>query len=109
MSKQTKITLIAVIISIVLSVVAFMTVRSNSAASRSIGGEGLLLLLPLLTYITCKNITLSFEVFRESKEDDELDDYETRIISEPRKLDEALPSMEISWGSHSTHAEDFSR
>lgn len=104
MTKRTKFTIIAIIISIVLSVVLFTTVKHGRSQANVIGGEGLLLLLPVITYIICKNITLSFEVFHTPK-NEEFEMYDTRIVSEPHKLNEEESHLEIRWSSH-THAED---
>ena len=106
MTKRTKFAAAAVIISIVISVILFAIVKNGRPQTSAIGGEGLLLLLPLLTYIACKNVELSFKVFYTPKEVDDLDEYESRIVSEPRKLNEEQPRMTVSW-STSTHAEDY--
>ena len=95
MEKKTKITIIAVVISFVLAVLAFLSVRTGYSSSRAVGGEGLLLLLPVITYVVCKNISLSLEVFRAPVEED-IDDIEMQIISKPRKINEEAPRMAIT-------------
>lgn len=95
MERETKITTIAVIISFLLSVCAFLTVRTGYSESRAIGGEGLLLLWPIITYVVCKNISLSISVFCKPKECDP-EDLEMQVISQPRKLDEEKPRMVIA-------------
>ena len=95
MEKRTKITIIAVAISLVLAVLAFLSVRTGYSSGRAVGGEGLLLLLPVITYFICKNISLSLEVFRAPLEDD-IDHIEMQIISSPRKLNEEQPRMAIT-------------
>lgn len=105
MTKRSKLTTIVVLITILLSILAFVAVHEGRAGSNTVGGELLLLLLPVLAYVTCKNITLSFDVFHTPKEE-ELDDYNTRIISEPRKINERPSKLTISWSAESA-AEDY--
>lgn len=95
MEKRTKITIIAVAVSFVLAVLAFLSVRTGYSSGRAIGGEGLLLLLPVITYVICKNISLSLEVFRAPVEED-IDDIEMQIISKPRKINEETPRMAVT-------------
>ena len=96
MEKKTKITIIAVVISFVLAVLAFLSVRTGYSSGRAVGGEGLLLLLPVITYVVCKNISLSLEVFRAPLEEEDIDHIEMQIISKPRKLNDEQPRMAIT-------------
>lgn len=94
MTKRTKLTFISVVVAMIISVAIFAAVRHNYSDSRSMGGEGMLLLLPLITYVTCKNITTSLDVFQKEKKEN-LDEYESQILSSPQKLSNSEPTLRL--------------
>lgn len=95
MKKETKITIVAVGITVLLSIIAFVSVHTRLSADRPIGGEGLLLLLPVITYMICRNISLSIDVFR-PKKSDAFENIETHVVSSPRKMGAKKSKLQIS-------------
>jgi hypothetical protein len=106
-TKRTFITAIAIIISVIVALALFATARSSRLPNRPIGGEIMFIFLPLITYFTCKNITLSIDVFSELKEDD-CEDLQARVISKPKRYDSIDPNLKISINPHHS-AEDYTR
>lgn len=98
MTKRTKITFIAVVVAIILSVAAFASVRNSYTVNRAMGGEGLLLVIPLITYCVCKNITTSIDVLSNPAKED-IDQFDSQIISEPHKVNEDEPRLVLIMGN----------
>lgn len=94
MNKRTKITLVAVIVAVIISVAMFATVRHNYPVNGAMGGEGMLLLLPVITYFACKNITFTLDSISKPKEEN-LEEYESQVITAPKKISGVTPSLKI--------------
>lgn len=101
MAKRNLLTTIAVLITILFSIVSFVAVRNGRTSSNVVGGEMLLIFLPVIAYIICKNISLSLDVFC-TREEDVVDDYSTQIVSEPKKISEKPSRVTVFWSTESS-------
>ena len=102
--KRRKIRTVAVIISIAVAILLFANARQNYLVDKPIGGEIMILFIPLITYFVCKNITLSIDTFGKPKDD--FEDYKAQAITQPRNLHARKPKMHINI-NRNMHAEDY--
>jgi hypothetical protein len=104
--KQKRIRTIAVIVSAILAIIILCSLRSGYLAGHAVGGEIMILFLPLIAYYACSNTTLSIEVL--GKNEDEFDEYKSQAISRPKRVNAKKPKVSATI-RNSTRAEDYKR
>lgn len=103
-ARRRKVRNIAIIISAIVAIVLFASARQSFLAGRPLGGELMILFLPLCTYFICADITLSIDTF--SKPKDDFEDYKAQAITQPRNLHARKPKMHVNI-NRNMHVEDY--